>query len=190
MGGTFGTVITWPISGVIIESLGWEWAFYIVSIFVFVTTCVWFIIVDDSPAQHTTISQEERNYIEKSLGDTVSKAKKWPPVKSLAVSMPFWALTFLHYGSMWGLFFLVTATPKFLTEVLKFNLSSAGFLSSLPHIARLLASFGFGSFVDLVRKKSWMNNTKIRKVFCIPCEFLKKKKKLKINLLILIPQLT
>lgn len=170
MGGTFGTVITWPISGLIIESLGWEWAFYIVAIFVFVTTCVWFIVVDDSPAQHSSITMEERNYIEKSLGDTVSKKKKWPPFKSLAVSLPFWALTFLHYGSMWGLFFLVTATPKFLTEVLKFNLSSAGFLSSLPHIARLLASFGFGSFADLVRRKNWMDNTKIRKIFCIPCK--------------------
>uniref|UniRef100_T1PC44 Major Facilitator Superfamily protein n=1 Tax=Musca domestica TaxID=7370 RepID=T1PC44_MUSDO len=168
MGGTFGTVITWPISGVIIENMGWDWAFYMVGIFVVVVVAVWFIIVDDSPAQHSTISIKEREYIEKSLGDTVSNKKRFPPYKALIVSLPFWSLLLLHYGSMWGLFFLITATPKFLSEVLGFNLSSAGFLSSLPHLARLICAFGFGSVADLIRRKNWLSVTKMRKAFCLP----------------------
>lgn len=87
------------------------------------------------------------------------------------VSMPFWALTLLHYGSMWGLFFLITATPKFLSEVLGFDLSKAGFLSSLPHIARLLAAFGFGSVADWIRRKGWWTMTFTRKMFCLPCKY-------------------
>ncbi|XP_075165435.1 sialin [Haematobia irritans] len=168
MGGTFGTVITWPISGVIIENMGWDWAFYMVAIFVAIVCTAWFIIVDDSPAQHSTISATEREYIEKSLGDTVSDKKRYPPYKALIFSLPFWSLLLLHYGSMWGLFFLITATPKFLSEVLGFNLSSAGFLSSLPHLARLICAFGFGSLADLIRRKNWLNVTKMRKVFCLP----------------------
>ncbi|ALC41364.1 CG9864 [Drosophila busckii] len=168
MGGTFGTVITWPLCGLIIESLGWDWAFYIVAIIVVVISLLWLYLVADTPAQHSSISLKEREYIESSLSGTLSKQAKWPPYKQLLVSMPFYALLLLHYGSMWGLFFLLTATPKFLSEVLGFNLSSAGFLSSLPHIARLLAAFGFGSVADWLRRKGWWTITFTRKFFSVP----------------------
>lgn len=75
MGGTFGTVITWPISGLIVENMGWDWAFYLVGIFVAIVCGAWFIFVADSPAQHTTISIKERELIEKSLGDTITTKK-------------------------------------------------------------------------------------------------------------------
>ncbi|XP_017072608.1 sialin [Drosophila eugracilis] len=172
MGGTFGTVITWPISGVIIENLGWDWAFYIVGIFVLVVVAIWFYLVADTPAQHSTISLKEREYIENSLGSTLSNKKKWPPYKELILSLPFWSLMMLHYGSMWGLFFLITATPKFLSEVLGFNLSSAGFLSSLPHVARLLCAFGFGAVADWIRRRGWLSVTRMRKAFCLPSHIL------------------
>ncbi|EDW10461.1 sialin [Drosophila mojavensis] len=172
MGGTFGTVITWPLCGLIIEGLGWVWAFYVVAAFVVVIVGLWFYLVSDTPAQHSSISIKEREYIENSLGGTLSKKAKWPPYRQLIVSMPFWALTLLHYGSMWGLFFLITATPKFLSEVLGFNLSSAGFLSSLPHIARLLAAFAFGSVADWIRNKGWWTLTFTRKFFCVPSHIL------------------
>ncbi|XP_023162936.2 sialin [Drosophila hydei] len=172
MGGTFGTVITWPLCGLIIEGIGWAWAFYIVAAFVVVVVGLWFYLVTDTPAQHSSISIKEREYIENSLGSTLGNKSKWPPYSQLIFSMPFWALTLLHYGSMWGLFFLITATPKFLSEVLGFNLSSAGFLSSLPHIARLLAAFGFGSVADWIRRKGWWTLTFTRKFFCIPSHIL------------------
>ncbi|EDV98298.1 GH22746 [Drosophila grimshawi] len=172
MGGTFGTVITWPLCGLIIEHMGWVWAYYLVAVFVVVVVGVWFYLIADTPAQHGSISIKEREYIETSLGDTIGNKAKWPPYKQLIVSMPFWSLTLLHYGSMWGLFFLLTATPKFLSEVLGFNLSSAGILSSLPHIARLIAAFGFGSVADWIRRKGWWTVTLTRKVFCVPSHIL------------------
>lgn len=75
MGGTFGTMITWPICGVIIENMGWDWSFYMVGIFVVIVCAAWFVFVAESPAQHSTISIKERELIEKSLGDTVSTKK-------------------------------------------------------------------------------------------------------------------
>lgn len=49
-------------------------------------------------------------------------------------------------------------------------MSSAGFLSSLPHLARLLCAFGFGSIADLIRRRNWLSVTLMRKVFCLPCK--------------------
>lgn len=75
LGGTFGTVITWPLSGILIENLGWVWAFYVPAVITIILTIVWYMIVYDTPSQHPRISAEERDYIEKSLGDNISKKK-------------------------------------------------------------------------------------------------------------------
>lgn len=40
-----------------------------------------------------------------------------PPFCKLITSVPFIALTLLHYGNLWGLYFLITAAPKFMSEV-------------------------------------------------------------------------
>lgn len=86
-------------------------------------------------------------------------------------SVPFWALTVLHFGSNWGLYFLSTAAPKFMNEVLGFKLAAAGFLSALPYLARLLAGFMFGSIGDFVRQKGWFSVTATRKFFTLFCKF-------------------
>ncbi|KFB47840.1 hypothetical protein ZHAS_00015886 [Anopheles sinensis] len=117
MGGTFGTVITWPLVGVLIETVGWSFAFYIPAVISAIVAALWYIIVADSPSSHPRINAEERDYIEKSLGDTVSKSKLLPPIASLATSLPFLALLVLHFGNLWGLYFLITAAPKFMSEV-------------------------------------------------------------------------
>lgn len=45
------------------------------------------------------------------------KLQAMPPFGSLMTSIPFLALTVLHYGNLWGLYFLITAAPKFMSEV-------------------------------------------------------------------------
>ncbi|KAJ8961071.1 hypothetical protein NQ314_006001 [Rhamnusium bicolor] len=61
LGGSLGTVITWPMLGTIIENLGWIWAFIISGILVLTWTILWIIFVSDSPDAHPRISDEEKN---------------------------------------------------------------------------------------------------------------------------------
>lgn len=93
-----------------------------------------------------------------------------PPYLSILGSIPFWSLMLLHYGNMWGLFFWLTATPKFLNEALKFNFSEAGFIGSVPHLVRMGGAFIFGSLADHIRRKQWLTVTAIRKSFCLVCK--------------------
>lgn len=79
LGGTFGTVITWPVAGILMETLGWSYAFYIPAAFTFSLTIIWFYVVADSPAEHPRIRPEEKEFIETSLGHTVSTKKVKPP---------------------------------------------------------------------------------------------------------------
>lgn len=75
MGGTFGTVITWSLVGLLIERLGWAYAFYVPAIITLGMTIVWYYLVHDTPSVHPRISKEERDFIVDSLKDSFSKEK-------------------------------------------------------------------------------------------------------------------
>lgn len=173
LGGVFGTVVTWPLTGYIIEKFGWRFGFYVPSLFALIMSLLWYYVVSDSPSNHPRITKPERDLIEKSLGSSVStetKKSSWPPMQQMLMSPKFYALLVLHFGNVWGLFFLITAAPKFMSEVLKFNLTQAGILSSLPYLARLIFGFFFGSIGDFIRGKNLLSVTAIRKTFCLFCK--------------------
>ncbi|XP_062557721.1 sialin-like, partial [Armigeres subalbatus] len=170
-GSTSGTVVTWPISGMIIERFGWSISFYFSALFVLLIAIIWVRLIVDSPAQHKSITEAERQYIEDSFGGTRSQSKTWPPFGKLLTSLPFLSLLVLHYGEFWGMVFFITQAPKFINEVLGFNLSEAGFLSSLPYLARMFLGFTFGYIGDLIRRKQIISTTAIRKSFCLFSHF-------------------
>lgn len=170
LGGTLGTVITWPLLGQIIHSLSWSWAFFIPGIAALVFCLFWYYIIADSPELHPRISEDEKIYILKCIGDSVKKSNSLPPYKSIFTSLPFWGLTMLHFGNLWGLYFLMTAGPKFVSEVLGFDLKSSGFLAALPYLARMILGFCFGLIGDKIRSNGWMSVTFTRKFFVIFCK--------------------
>lgn len=75
LGGSLGTVITWPLAGWLMEKYGWVYAFYAPATFTLFVTFVWFVSVYNSPAEHPRISDAEQQYIERSLGNTVSRTR-------------------------------------------------------------------------------------------------------------------
>lgn len=172
LGGILGNMITWAVLGYVIEKWGWSFGFHIPAVCTLVFVALWYYNVTDFPADHPRISKKEMELIENSIGDTSKDSRDLPPMLSMITSLPLMALLVLHYGNVWGLYFLQTGAPKFLTEALKFNLSSAGFLSAMPLLGRLLAGFGFGILGDFIKSKSCMKTTTIRKSFCLICEWL------------------
>lgn len=75
MGGTFGTVITWPLVGILIEQAGWSYAFYVPAVLTIVMTLIWYCVVYDTPEVHPWITKEEKDYIDQTLGTAFSKEK-------------------------------------------------------------------------------------------------------------------
>lgn len=172
LGGNFGTVVTWSAFGPIIDALDWRCAFYISGIIAMVFAVIWCYVVSDAPSSHPRISKAELEYIQSSLGDSVSKTPAIQlPIIDIITSVPFFALLLLHFGNLFGLFFLLTATPRFMTEVLKFELTDAGCLSSIPYLMRIICGFIFGWIGDNQRRNKQLKVTTIRKFYCIFCEF-------------------
>lgn len=78
-GAQFGTVITMPISGFLAaSSVGWPSIFYIFGALTILWSIVFFYFGADSPAEHRSISQKEREYIEESLRTAETKDEDEP----------------------------------------------------------------------------------------------------------------
>lgn len=171
-GGVLGTVATLTLTGLITEKLNWQYGFYIPAFIALFSSILWYLVVNDSPSSHSWISKDEKDFLEKSLNlkEKSDNKKSMPPLIQMFKSPAFWALNILHFGNIWGLYFLLTAAPKFLSEVFKFNLAKVGFLSSLPYLSRLIFGFVFGIAGDKIRQKNLMTVTKTRKLFCIFCK--------------------
>lgn len=172
MGGVFGTVITWPLTGFLIEHFGWRMGFHVPAAFAFIIAFLWLYFVHDSPESHPRISKVEKEMIESSIGCSSINKKAFPPLQDVFKCPRFYSLMFLHFGGTFGLFFLLTAAPKFMSEVLQFKLTEAGILSSIPYLARLIFGFVFGSIGDLLKHKNILSTTSIRKIFCIFCKLI------------------
>ena len=56
-GSVFGLIISYPLCGVIIDSLGWEAAFYTIGAITVVWFIFWQLLVFDTPELHPRISQ-------------------------------------------------------------------------------------------------------------------------------------
>lgn len=167
LGGAIGTVVTWSLTGPLIENFGWDYAFYVPGVIGLVWCGFWWYLVHDSPDEHPRISDDEKKYILDAIGDKVQNTKKMPPFKKIFTSFPFLAMVILHYGSNWGLYFVMTAAPKFVSSALGFNLTSTGTLSSLPYLARMIFSLVFGAIGDRIVKQNIVSTTFLRKFFCL-----------------------
>lgn len=68
-------------------------------------------------------------------------------------------------GHSFGYFIVITNLPKYMADVLKFDIAKNGLFSSLPYVAMWIMSILFGILSDWMIKKKILNVTTCRKVF-------------------------
>lgn len=73
-GTALGTVISMLSAGVLAANLGWEAVFYVMGGVCAIWCIFWVWLIADKPELQSHISQEERDFIMKSLGTTSSEA--------------------------------------------------------------------------------------------------------------------
>lgn len=74
-GSSLGAGLTFPMCGYIIANYGWELVFHVCGIIGCVWYVFWHLLVFDTPAEHPRISNSEKEFIQKSLGRSVSTEK-------------------------------------------------------------------------------------------------------------------
>lgn len=66
-GTDIGTVLTWSLCGLLIETFGWSAAFYGPAVLTALFVGLCYFLIFNSPAQHPRIQPIERKYIEQSI---------------------------------------------------------------------------------------------------------------------------
>ncbi|KFM75673.1 Sialin, partial [Stegodyphus mimosarum] len=164
-----GTIVTMPVTGFLIQYDvfgGWPSAFYLFGCI----GCVWFVfwvfLVYNTPAEHPRISKRELMYIQQNLPQVSAERNNRPiPWGKIVRSKAVWAVTVAKFAGTWGFTCLLTKLPAYLADVLHFPIQKNGMINALVYTAEIAAMFLSGCSSDYIRKKNWLSNTNIRKLF-------------------------
>ena len=172
LGGTFGSVVTFPLCGIIIDNLGWVWVFYITSVITFVWFVMWIFFLTDLPEDDPFISQEEKQLIveQRSFNPAQLEADRAIPLIPLVCDIlktpAVWVDMFGDFCNGFGMYVLLTEGPKFIKNVVLtgYSATTIGFVSASPQLARFFYGQVCGVVSDWIIKKSYLSRLNMQKV--------------------------
>lgn len=130
----------------------------------------WVYFVFDTPKKHPRIDSYERQYIEKSLEGIVHHDSKGSvPWKDILSSKLIWINVICQWGSVWGLYTMMTQMPTYFRVIHGWNVQWVGWLSGLPHFLRMAFAYLFSQWCDSMLRKNKISRTNIRKLACALC---------------------
>ncbi|CAH1116593.1 unnamed protein product [Phaedon cochleariae] len=164
-GSSFGTIVTMVVVGILCSSwIGWESSFYIIGALGYTWVFFYAIFGASSPAEHKTISKEEKEYIESSL-DSEDASKLQTPWKSIFTSPPFLAVYITQIGTVWGNSTLLAEIPTYMNKVMGFDITSNGLLSAAPYLTSFIFAYSFSFISDYIVNNNYLSVTWSRKLF-------------------------
>lgn len=169
LGSSVGAAVTFPMCGYIIALWGWEYVFHVSGLLGTIWFICWWLFVFDSPSEHPTITDEEREYIVASLGHSVSKEKAPVPWRAILTSVPMWMNILAQWGGIWGLFTLMTHAPTYIKFIHGMNIKATGIIAGIPHVLRMVWAYVFSLLGDYWLRSEAMSRTNVRKVATAVC---------------------
>ncbi|XP_076841082.1 vesicular glutamate transporter 3 [Brachyhypopomus gauderio] len=163
-----GAVIAMPLAGVLVQYVGWSSVFYVYGVFGMLWYSFWLLLTYESPAVHPTISDEERIYIETTIGEGVnlmSATEKFKtPWRRFFTSMPVYAIIVANFCRSWTFYLLLISQPAYFEEVFGFPISKVGMLSAVPHMVMTIVVPIGGQLADFLRSHNILSTTTVRKI--------------------------
>ncbi|NXJ35363.1 VGLU2 protein, partial [Ciconia maguari] len=163
-----GAVIAMPLAGILVQYTGWSSVFYVYGSFGIVWYMFWLLVSYESPAKHPTITDEERRYIEESIGESANllgaMEKYKTPWRKFFTSMPVYAIIVANFCRSWTFYLLLISQPAYFEEVFGFEISKVGILSAVPHLVMTIIVPIGGQIADFLRSRQILSTTTVRKI--------------------------
>ncbi|KAL1498171.1 hypothetical protein ABEB36_009013 [Hypothenemus hampei] len=161
-GTNLGNIMGNMITGVLIQSFNW-WpvAFYFWASYSGLFFFLVLLLLYSYPDTHPFISKEEADFIRENTMSTVPvKRSLRTPWKAILLNAPYWANVAAQFGHNYIYFTLVTFLPTYMREILRFDVSSDGFVSAAPFLALWLTSLVLSATAALFIKctSEWFFN--------------------------------
>ncbi|KAJ8959244.1 hypothetical protein NQ318_022507 [Aromia moschata] len=128
---------------------------------------VWYVfylfMVFSKPKTHPFISDKEHDYLKEELEEH-KKVFKVPWLKIIC-SPAVWALLAGQWAHNFIYFTLFTTLPKYMKEILKLNVKSNAFFSSVPFFTLWIFAIFFAWLADEVTNRDWLSLAVARKLY-------------------------
>jgi len=154
-----GTVFALVVTPIIVQQLGWEWAFYLFGAVGLVWYLFWHQMVTASPQQSTIITEEELALIEDGTASKEDDADA-PSIIDFLKHAPVWAIIITHFCNNWSLYVLLSWLPTFVNKGLGVDYAAVGWVTMIPHVA----SFFFLNIAGNIADRLIRNGMAIGKV--------------------------
>lgn len=141
-----GTVFALVVTPLIVQRLGWEWAFYLFGAVGVLWYVAWHVQVTSRPADHPAVSPAELAVIED--GVTPQTDAQVVPWRALLSSTPVWAIIVAHFCNNWSLYVLLSWLPTFVNQGLGVDYAAVGWVTMIPHLASFLFLNVAGNVAD------------------------------------------
>ncbi|XP_046566006.1 sialin-like [Haliotis rubra] len=125
---------------------------------------LWQLFTANNPASDPRISRREREYIVANI-DVSYEENVAIPWRAILTSKPVIGCLVIHMVSDWVDYSLTTSGPTYMHEVLHLNIYENGLLSSVPHLARGMATVLVGLLADLLVKRKILSVYWTRVIF-------------------------
>ena len=151
LGGLYlGPIVGAPLTVAIVQSLGWQWAFYIYGVVGIITAVLWWNFFRDKPAQSPYMSDAEAEHIERGQLTPMVEERGVAAWGRFIRSPQFWAIGIQYFFLILIQSFYTTWLPTYLVTQRHFSLTEMGIGASLPWVALFVMVFVTGALADSV----------------------------------------
>lgn len=140
-GSRLGAAFTPPLVVWLIAGYGWRMPFYVFGTLGLIWAAVWYWYYRDTPDEHGSLNQAERDLIRERLGPPKAKVNRHVPWGMIFRSRTLWVLSTMYFCYGYCLAVYLDWFPKYLNAHRGFDLKAMGFYASLPLLAGVLGDF-------------------------------------------------
>ncbi|XP_048241668.1 uncharacterized transporter slc-17.2-like [Haliotis rufescens] len=173
IGGILTFFISGYLGGVSLDN-GWPLIFYVFGGFTLLCVFPWVVFVSDSPRDHPRITEKEMKlFTRDQTAGKMDRKMPRPPWSKMLTSPAVWAILIAHISYSWVTSWVMAYLPKYMKQILHYDIEEDGILSSAPFAGRLLVGLASGYVSDWVLSRRLLSTANIRKMFqlvgCVGC---------------------
>ncbi|CAG9828057.1 unnamed protein product [Diabrotica balteata] len=164
-GATLGICASLILTGYISSTrYGWPMVFYLFNTVMLIVVGIYAYIGSNDPSSHTTISEEEKNYIINSLNSATNRHNLSVPWKEMLTSNALISVLVTNVCCNFTHWLFISETSIYFDKIMHFDLKSNSTLIALPYITELFFGFGMCFIADYLHSKNIISTTVIRKI--------------------------
>jgi len=152
-GSRLGAAFALPVVAWLIHVTGWRTTFIILGVTGILYAVFWFLWFRNTPEEHKSISEEERNYIIRTRQQADVTEKGPFRVENMLRSGNMWLAMYQYFASNFTFFFTLTWLFPHLQSRFDLEIVEAGFYASAPLLGGALGNWFSGWLVDVIFKK-------------------------------------